>query len=124
MSAEGNLVNPIIDAHDFIDMLDRARMPENTEDREGYVWVTDIHSDVLNLRLDFNIRNHDREKFEASKAYLYKITEILRERYKKAEIEIEIEDVYANIKDSMNDENKIAVDRLREILKSLESSQK
>ncbi len=119
MSAKGNLVNPIMVAHDFIEMLDRAKMPENTENREGYVWVTDIHSDVLNLRLDFNIRNHDKEKFEASKAYLYKITEILKERYKKAKIEIEIEDVYANIKDSMDEENKIAVDRLREIFEKL-----
>lgn len=120
MSAKGNLVNPIMIAHDFIAMLDRTKMPENTENREGYVWVTDIHSDVLNLRLDFNIRNHDKEKFEDSKAYLYKIAEVLRERYKKAEIEIEIKDVYANIKDSMDEENKVAVDRLREIFEKLE----
>lgn len=120
MSSKGNLVNPIMIAHDFIAMLDRAKMPENTENREGYIWVTDINSDVLNLSLEFNIRNHNKEKFEASKAYLYKITEILKERYKKAQIEIEICDVYANIADSMDEENKIAVDKLREIFKRLE----
>ena len=120
MSSKGNLVNPIMIAHDFIAMLDRAKMPENTENREGYIWVTDINSDVLNLSLEFNIRNHNREKFEASKAYLYKITEILKERYKKAQIEIEICDVYANIADSMDEENKIAVDKLREIFRRLE----
>ena len=120
MSSKGNLVNPIMIAHDFIGMLDRAKMPENTENREGYIWVTDINSDVLNLRLDFNIRNHDREKFEKAKAYLYEITEILKKRYKKAEIEIKIEDVYDNIADSMNDENKIAVERLKEIFDKLE----
>ena len=120
MSSKGNLVNPIMIAHDFIAMLDRAKMPENTENREGYIWVTDINSDVLNLSLEFNIRNHNKEKFEASKAYLYKITEILKERYKKAQIEIEICDVYANIADSMDEENKIAVERLREIFRRLE----
>lgn len=120
MSSKGNLVNPIMIAHDFIAMLDRAKMPENTEKREGYIWVTDINSDVLNLSLEFNIRNHNKEKFEASKAYLYKITEILKERYKKAQIEIEICDVYANIADSMDVENKIAVDKLREIFRRLE----
>ena len=120
MSAKGNLVNPIMIAHDFISMLDRAKMPEYTENREGYIWVTDINADVLNLSLDFNIRTHDKEKFEASKAYLYKIAGILKERYKKAEIEIEIEDVYANIKDSMNEDNKVAVDRLKDIYKKLE----
>src|SRR5699024_9116156 len=31
MSAKGNLVNPIMIAHDFISMLDRAKMPEYTE---------------------------------------------------------------------------------------------
>ena len=67
MSAKGNLVNPIMIAHDFIAMLDRAKMPENTENREGYIWVTDIKSDVLNLRLDFNIRNHDREKLRLAR---------------------------------------------------------
>lgn len=120
MSAKGKLVNPIMVAHDFISMLDRGKMPENTENRQGYIWVTDIHSDVLNLKLDFNIRNHDKEKFEASKDYLYKICEILKERYKNTEIEIEIEDVYANIKDSMNDQNKIAVERLKQIFEKLE----
>lgn len=124
MSAKGNLVNPIIIAHDFIAMLDRAKMPENTENREGYIWVTDIKSDVLNLRLDFNIRNHDREKFEASKTYLYQITDLLKERYKKAQIEIEISDVYDNIADSMNEENKVAVERLRAIFKSLDIKEK
>lgn len=120
MSAKGNLVNPIMIAHDFIAMLDRAKMPENTENREGYVWVTDINSDVLNLSLELNIRNHSRAKFEASKDYLYKITNLLNERYKKAEIEIEIKDVYANIADSMDEGNKIAVERLREIFDRLE----
>ena len=120
MSAKGNLVNPIMIAHDFIAMLDRAKMPENTENREGYVWVTDINSDVLNLSLELNIRNHSRAKFEASKDYLYKITNLLKERYKKAEIEIEIKDVYANIADSMDEGNKIAVERLREIFDRLE----
>ncbi|WP_297688309.1 peptidase T [uncultured Anaerococcus sp.] len=124
MSAKGNLVNPIMIAHDFIAMLDRAKMPEHTENREGYIWVTDIKSDVLNLRLDFNIRNHDREKFEASKEYLYKITNLLKERYKKAEISIEISDVYDNIKDSMNEENKIAVERLAAIFKKLDIEEK
>ena len=119
MSAKGNLVNPIMIAHDFISMLDRAKMPENTEKREGYVWITDINSDVLKLSLDFNIRNHNKEKFEASKDYLYKITDLLRERYKKAKIEIEIGDVYANIADSMDEENKVAVERLKDIYEKL-----
>ena len=124
MSAKGDLVNPIMIAHDFIAVLDRAKMPENTENREGYVWVTDIKGDVLDLSLDFNIRNHDKEEFEKTKTYLNKTTDSLRERYPKAKIELEITDVYANILDSMDHENKKAVDKLRKIYKKLEIKEK
>ena len=120
MSAKGVLVNPIMIAHDFISMLDRAKMPENTEDREGYVWITDIISDVLNCRIDFNIRNHDKEKFEESKTYLLDAIEILKKRYKSAEIEIDIEDTYANILDSVDENNKVAIENLKDIYQKLE----
>lgn len=120
MSAKGVLVNPIMIAHDFISMLDRAKMPENTENREGYVWITDIISDVLNCRIDFNIRNHDKEKFEESKTYLLDAIEILKKRYKSAEIEIDIEDTYANILDSVDENNKVAIENLKEIYQKLE----
>lgn len=120
MSAKGKLVNPIMIAHDFINMLDRNKMPENTENRQGYVWITDINSDVLNCRVDFNIRNHDKEKFEDSKKYLFQAVDLLKERYKKAEISIDITDVYSNIADSIDDTNKVAIENLKEIYKKLQ----
>lgn len=114
MNSKNNLVNPIMIAHEFISMLDRSKMPENTEGREGYIWVTDIHSNVLDLSLDFNIRDHDRENFEKSKRYLVYITQYLCKKYKKAKIEIEIEDVYRNIYDCIDDDNALAIDKLKE----------
>ena len=114
MNSKNNLVNPIIVAHEFISMLDKSKMPENTEGREGYIWVTDIHSNVLDLSLDFNIRDHDRDDFEKSKKYLMNIVEYLRKKYEKANIEIEIEDVYRNICDCIDDENVLAIEKLKE----------
>lgn len=114
MNSKNNLVNPIMIAHDFIAMLDRSKMPENTEGREGYIWVTDIHSNVLDLSLDFNIRDHDRDNFEKSKKYLMNIVEYLRKKYEKAKIEIEIEDVYRNICDCIDDENVLAIEKLKD----------
>lgn len=119
MASKGKLVNPIMIAHDFISMLDRAKMPEHTEKREGYIWITDINSDVVNCEIKLNIRNHDKEKFEASKDYLRHICEILKTRYKKAKIELEIEDVYRNIMDSVNDKNHVAIDKLKETFEKL-----
>ena len=124
MSAKNVLVNPIMVANDFINMLDRAKMPENTANREGYIWITDINSDVLNCKIAFNIRNHNKDKFEASKEYLYKSCDLLKARYPKAKISIEISDVYANILDSINDTNRPAIDRLKDIYAKLAISPK
>lgn len=114
MNSKNNLVNPIMIAHDFIAMLDRSKMPENTEGREGYIWVTDIHSNVLDLSLNFNIRDHNRDNFEKSKKYLINIAEYLRKKYEKAKIEIEIEDVYRNICDCIDDKNVLAIEKLKD----------
>lgn len=120
MSSKNKLVNPIMIAHDFISMLDRSKMPEHTEGREGYIWITDIKSDVVNCEVKFNIRDHDKEKFLEKKSYLRKITDLLKERYKKADIEIKIEDTYANILDSVNEDNYLAIEKLKKAFAKLE----
>ncbi|WP_306484970.1 peptidase T [Anaerococcus sp.] len=124
MSSKNKLVNPIMIAHDFISMLDRSKMPEHTEGREGYIWITDIKSDVVNCEVKFNIRDHDKEKFLEKKSYLRKITDLLKERYKKADIEIKIEDTYANILDSVNEDNYLAIEKLKKAFAKLEITPK
>lgn len=119
MSAKNKLVNPIMIAHDFISMLDRSKMPEHTDKREGYIWITDINSDPVNCKVKLNIRDHDQDKFLESKAYLMKITDLLKQRYKKADIEIKIEDTYANIIDSVNEDNYIAIEKLKKAFEKL-----
>ncbi len=119
MSSKNKLVNPIMIAHDFISMLDRSKMPEHTEGREGYIWITDINSDVVNCEVKFNIRDHDKVKFLDKKSYLMKITDLLKERYKKADIEIKIEDTYANILDSVNEDNYLAIEKLKKAFEKL-----
>ncbi len=124
MSSKNKLVNPIMIAHDFISMLDRSKMPEHTEGREGYIWITDIKSDVINCEIKFNIRDHNKEKFLEKKTYLMKITDLLKERYKKADIEIKIEDTYANILDSVNEDNYLAIEKLKKAFAKLEITPK
>ena len=119
MSSKNKLVNPIMIAHDFISMLDRSKMPEHTEGREGYIWITDIKSDVINCEIKFNIRDHNKEKFLEKKTYLMKSTDLLKERDKKADIEIKIEDTYANILDSVNEDNYLAIEKLKKAFEKL-----
>lgn len=119
MSSKNNTVNPILIAHDFMNLLDRGETPEHTEKTEGYIWVTGIEGNQLNAVLDLNIRDHDREKYLAKKEYLKACTEMMKLRHPKAKLTLEMADDYSNIKDAITPENRKCVDYLFQAMKEL-----
>ncbi len=119
MSSKNNTVNPILIAHDFMNLLDRGETPEYTEKTEGYIWVTGIEGNQLNAVLDLNIRDHDREKYLAKKEYLKACTEMMKLRHPKAKLTLEMADDYSNIKDAITPENRKCVDYLFQAMKEL-----
>ncbi len=119
MSSKNNLVNPAMVAVDYINLLDRAETPEHTEDTEGYLWVTDIYCDGLDAKVMIDIRDHDLRKYNAKKEYLVKAVEITKMRHPKAEIALEMKDIYGNIFDAMTDDNKVCVDYIYQALDEL-----
>lgn len=120
MSSKNNTVNPILIAHDFMNLLDRGETPEHTEKTEGYIWVTGIEGNQLNAVLQLNIRDHDREKYLAKKEYLKACTEMMKLRHPKAKLSLELEDDYSNIKDAITPENRKCVDYLFRAMESLD----
>ena len=119
MSSKNNLVNPSMVAVDFINLMDRAEMPEHTEGTEGYLWVTDIYSDGLDARVEIDIRDHDLKKYKARKEFLQKALEITQLKHPKAQLKLEMKDIYGNIYDALNDDNKVCIDYLYKALEEL-----
>lgn len=119
MSAKNILLNPILVAVDLINLLDRGRTPEHTEGREGYIWVTDIHANSLDCEVVLNIRDHDRKKYEAKKKFLAAIVDLLKIKYPRAEIELAMTDVYANIADAVTPQNRKGIDSLYQAFREL-----
>lgn len=119
MSSKNNVVNPILIATDFINLLDRGETPEHTEKTEGYIWVTGIEGNQLNTTVKLLIRDHDRAKFQAKKEYLKACTEMMKLRHPKAKLSIEIRDDYGNINDAISPDNRKCVDYLFRAMESL-----
>lgn len=119
MSSKNNLVNPAMVAVDFINLLDRAETPEHTEKKEGFIWVNGIQSDVLHARVSMSIRDHSREKYEAKKAYLRAAAELIKSKYPRAEIKLEMADVYGNIADALDESNRRCIDYIYEAMDAL-----
>ncbi len=119
MSAKGVLLNPTLVATDFVQFFNRLETPENTEGREGYIWIQSIQSNQSTADVEINIRDHSLVGYEARKQYIYDAVEFLKKRYPRADISLKIEDVYGNIKDALTQENQSCIDyvyRAMEIL--------
>ena len=119
MSAKNVLVNACTVMRDYAALLDQAEVPEHTEIREGYLWVSEMYSDGVTGKMIIDIRDHDRAKYEYRKTVLREALEMVRLKYPRAEIELELKDVYGNILDAMTDDNRQCVDLLLEALKEV-----
>lgn len=105
MSAKGVLVNPLLVATDIMACFDRAQTPENTEGKEGYVWFTGMEANAVQATLRFNIRDFDKQNYEARKRYVAAVLELIRLRHPRAKIVWEFEEQYGNIMDSLGEDS-------------------
>ncbi|MDY3048629.1 MAG: peptidase T [Rothia sp. (in: high G+C Gram-positive bacteria)] len=113
MNSKGNLINPILLAHDFIAALDRTQTPEHTEGREGYLWVNGIDGNQATATVDISIRDHDRAGYDSKKAFLRDLAERTAESNPRASVRLDISDIYSNLEDAKTNTNAVASERLR-----------
>ncbi|WP_326503287.1 peptidase T [Rothia nasimurium] len=113
MNSKGNLVNPILVAHDFVAALDRAQTPEHTEGREGYLWVNGMAGNQATATVDISIRDHDRASYEAKKDFLRDLSERTAEANPRASVQLDISDIYSNLEDAKTSANAVAAEHLR-----------
>ena len=116
MSAKGVLVNPILIAIDIANEFDRKSTPECTEKKEGYIWVQGISGNQRNASLKLNIRDHSKELYEQKKNKIKEAVEKYQKLEPRAKILLTIEDVYANISDSIKDD-RFPIDVIYEAMK-------
>ncbi|OZV67675.1 peptidase T [Winogradskyella aurantia] len=117
--AKGKMVNSMYYATEFINALPRLETPEHTEGYEGFFHLTKIEGKVEDTKLQYIIRDHDKEKFEARKALIKKIAEDLNSKYESEIFTIEINDQYYNMKEQVEPVKHI-VDIAEEAMKSLD----
>lgn len=118
MSAKGVLVNPTLIACDFVNALDRKETPECTEGTEGFIWVHSIVSNPRVATVGIKIRDHNLEGYIHKKAKIEEVVEHLKMANPRAEISLEMADVYGNIADAITPENRAGLDLLFEVYKA------
>lgn len=118
-SAKGKMVNSAKIAMEFNSMLPAKEAPEYTEGYEGFYHLLSINGDVEQTKLDYIIRDHDKEKFNARKATFEKIAAELQKKYGEDKISLELKDQYYNMKDKIEPVKEI-VDIAYQAMKNLD----
>ena len=124
MSSKGVLVNPMLVVNDFINHFDKMDTPEHTEGTEGYFWVKNVQANPSMATLQIDIRDHNKQKYEARKKFVAELVEFVKARNPKAQIECEITDTYGNIADAVNEENKNCINYIYDAMKELDITPK
>lgn len=97
-SAKGCMRNSQHIAMEFHAMLPVHERPESTEGYEGFAHLCEMHGDVEETRLDYIIRDHDRETFEQRKRLFVEIATFLNEKYPSNTVEVTLKDSYYNMR--------------------------
>ncbi|MBO4299047.1 MAG: peptidase T [Clostridia bacterium] len=102
-SAKNKMKNALLIAHEFIAMLPPAETPAHTEGREGFYHLTEMSGEIETASMGFIIRDHDREKFNARKAYMERVAAFLNAKYGDDTVELTVKDSYYNMIEKLAD---------------------
>lgn len=96
-SAKGIMINASLVANEFINLMPGDETPETTEGYEGFYYLDNIRSECEYARMQFLIRDHDLDKFNARKEFMRDAAFTVNERYQSDICQITIEDQYPNM---------------------------
>ena len=96
--AKGKMVNSMLVAARFIEMLPVGETPEHTEGYEGFFHLTGMQGDVEQTTLSYIIRDHDRVRFEQRKQLMLQHAAILNAEYGEDTVQVELHDQYYNMR--------------------------
>lgn len=100
-TAKNKMVNSMKIAMEFNAKLPEDEAPEYTEGREGFFHLLSIQGDVELTKLQYILRDHDRDKFEAKKALFEEITAEIKAEYGEKSIQLDMHDQYYNMREKI-----------------------
>lgn len=103
--AKGKMINSMLIANDFINLLPAGETPEETKGYEGFFHVHHLNGTIEETVLELIIRDHNKKKFEKRKELIEKIARKINKKFAKQfgeDIVIaEIADQYYNMKEKV-----------------------
>ena len=96
--AKDKMINAARVATEFAALLPECETPEHTVEYEGFYHLLGIEGCVEHASLTYIIRDHDRQKFEARKAYIQQVADLLTSKYGDDVVKVTLNDQYYNMR--------------------------
>lgn len=97
--AKGRMINASLVAMEINSLLPNAETPRDTEGYEGFFHLEEMSGNVEKAKLDYIVRDHSAEKFEARKDTLRHIEKFINEKYGEGTAVLTLRDSYRNMKE-------------------------
>ncbi|MED4202763.1 peptidase T [Neobacillus mesonae] len=118
-SAKDKMVNSMKIAMELQGKLPPQEAPEHTENYEGFYHLLSFNGDVEQTKLNYIIRDHDRETFNKRKETMTSIVNELKDKYGADNIQLELNDQYYNMREKIEPVKEI-VDIAQQAMESLD----
>lgn len=96
--AKNKMINAIQVACELNAMLPTTERPEHTTGYEGFYHCVGISGTVEEAQISYIIRDHDADKFEAKKVWMWSCVDLLRKRYGNDTLTLVLQDQYFNMR--------------------------
>ena len=97
--AKDKMINALQVAAEVNSLLPAWERPEHTDGYEGFYHLVGLNGTVENAEINYIIRDHNREKFEAKKQFITKAVELLTAKYGEGVLTLVLKDQYYNMRE-------------------------
>ena len=96
--AKNKMINSLRVANRFMSFLPDSETPEHTDGYEGFYHLIGVSGDVEQTTVSYIIRDHDRVRFEARKAEMQRLADLVNAEYGEQVVTLELKDQYYNMR--------------------------
>ena len=102
-AAKGIMENALLIAQELNALLPPDETPGKTEGYEGFFHLEGLTGTAASARMEYIIRDHDKEKFQTKKALMARAAAQVQAAHPTAKIELALTDTYFNMKEQLAD---------------------
>ncbi len=96
--AKNKMINAIQVACELNSLVPAVERPEHTSGYEGFYHCVGFSGTVENAKISYIIRDHDSEKFEQKKVYMWSCVDLLKKKYGEQVLTLTLKDQYFNMR--------------------------